>query len=243
MGGQNGTLYWFPEGGNKEDLRESDAPMVLLDYCIERRALIANATAKDNYKLQGAMAHAATFGEPPNISNLRWGWYKWCYYRDDTTFPQPREVRGRCLGPAKNKGSEMAQYVLNIKGSVVPRHTLRWLWPDELSVSNVTEGQKRYIFYRAIHDKLGDSYSFAPPRPDNDLVARFEDVLSKDEISPDLPYIVTGEEAASDIPEGDVVNAAGKQIREGVNLIEALIGAEVMLPREDGKAQGICKVL
>ena len=37
-------------------MRESDCPMVLWDYCIERRALIAYATAKDNYKLQGATA-------------------------------------------------------------------------------------------------------------------------------------------------------------------------------------------
>ena len=86
-------------------------------------------------------------------------------------------------------------------------------------------------------------YSFAPPRPDNELVARYEDVLSEEEIPPDLLFIITGEEETPGIPEGDVVDAAGKQIGEGVNLVEALVGAEVMLPREDGKAQGICKVL
>ena len=34
-----------------------------------------------------------------------------------------------------------------------------------------------------------------------------------------------------------------KPIGDGVNLVEALVGAEVMVPQEDGKAQGICKVL
>ena len=122
----------------------------------------------------------------------------------------------------------MAQYVLNIKGSVVPWRTLCRLRPDEISVSNVTEEQKHYIFDKAIHDMLGDSYSFALWRPDNELLAYFEDVLSEDELlPPDLPYIITGEETTPDTPEGDVVNAAGKQIGEGVNLVEALIGAEV----------------
>ena len=74
-------------------------------------------------------------------------------------------------------------------------------------------------------------------------MANYEDVLSEDEIPPEIPYIISGEEANPKIPEGDVVDAAGKQIGEGVNLIEALVGAEVVLPREDGKAQGICKVL
>ena len=124
----------------------------------------------------------------------------------------------------------MAQYVLNIKGSVIPWRTLRLLRPDELSASNIREGQKRYIFDQAIHDKLGNSYSSAPPRPSNELVARFKNVLSEDEISPDLPFIITGEEAAPNIPEGDVVDAAGKQIGEGTNLVEALVGTEVMLP-------------
>merc|ERR1711923_176219 len=119
----------------RKDMRESDSPMVLWDYCIERRALIANATAKDNYKLHGNMAHATTFGEPPDILNLRWGWYEWCYYRKDKQFPLPKEVLGRCLGPAKNEGNEMAQYVLTIKGTVVPRCTLRRLRPDKLSSS------------------------------------------------------------------------------------------------------------
>ena len=106
----------------------------------------------------------------------------------------------------------MAQYVLNIKGSVIPWRMLRRLRPDKLSASNVTEGKKGYIFDQAIHDKLGNLYSFAPTRPDNELVARYEDVLSEDEILPDLPFIITGEEATPDIPEGDIVNAAGKHI-------------------------------
>ena len=48
----------------------------------------------------------------------------------------------------------MAQYVLNIKGSVVPWRTLCRLRPDEISVSNVTEEQKHYIFDKAIHDMV-----------------------------------------------------------------------------------------
>ena len=101
----------------------------------------------------------------------------------------------------------MAQYVLNIKGLVVPWRTLRRFWPDELSVSNVTEGRKRYIFDKAICNKLGDSYSLAPSCPDNELAACFEDLLSEDKIPPDLPYIITGEEATTNIREGNIVDA------------------------------------
>ena len=109
----------------------------------------------------------------------------------------------------------MAQYVLTIKGTVIPRRTLHQLRPDKLSSSNITEGKKRWLFDKAIHNKLGNSYSFAPPRPDNNLVANYEDALSEDKIPPEIPFIITGEEATPDIPEGDVVNAAyGTQMHE-----------------------------
>ena len=37
----------------RKDLRESNAPLVLWDYCLERRARINNLTAKSNFKLHG----------------------------------------------------------------------------------------------------------------------------------------------------------------------------------------------
>ena len=79
-----------------KDMREPDLPMCLWDYCVERRARINNLMAKDNFKLHGMTPHTATLAEEGDISSLcQFGWYEWCYYREQTTaFPNNREVLG-----------------------------------------------------------------------------------------------------------------------------------------------------
>jgi hypothetical protein len=76
-----------------------------------------------------------TFGTEADISHIyQYGWYKWVYYRDvKTSSSYQREWMGRCLGPAKNKGNAMAQWILKENGKVVSRHTLRRHTPAELS--------------------------------------------------------------------------------------------------------------
>ena len=78
--------------------------------------------AKDNFKLHGTMPHTATLAEEGDISSLcQFGWYEWCYYREQmAAFPHNREVLGRVLGPACGEGNEMAQWVLKANGKVVP---------------------------------------------------------------------------------------------------------------------------
>ena len=51
-------------------------------------------------------------------------------------FPHGLEVLGRCLGPAKDHGNEIAQWVLKATGHVLPLRTLRRLTPHESSVTN-----------------------------------------------------------------------------------------------------------
>ena len=110
----------------RKDIRESNSPMILWDYCVERRARINNLMAKDNFKLQGATPHTATMAEEGDISSLcQFGWYEWCYYCDQTAaFPHNCEVLGRVLGPTPGEGNEMAQWVLKANGKVVPRRSL-----------------------------------------------------------------------------------------------------------------------
>ena len=107
-------------------MRESNSPMSLWDYCVERRARINNLTAKDNFKLHGTTPHTATLAEEGDISSLcQFGWYEWCYYCEQTAaFPHNCEVLGRVLGPARGEGNEMAQWVLKANGRVVPRRSL-----------------------------------------------------------------------------------------------------------------------
>ena len=57
---------------------------------------------KDNFKLHGTTPHTATLAEEGDIPSLcQFGWYEWCYYREQTAaFPHNHEVLGRVLGPA-----------------------------------------------------------------------------------------------------------------------------------------------
>ena len=107
----------------QKDMHESDSPMCLWDYCVERQARINNLTAKDNFKLHGTTSHTATLTEEGDISSLcQFGWYEWCYYREQTAaFPHNCEVLGWILGPTRGEGNEMAQWILKANRWVVPR--------------------------------------------------------------------------------------------------------------------------
>jgi len=86
------------------DLKESNCPMVLWCYCLQRRSEINNATAADNLALEGTNPYTRMTGQTCDISNLcQFGWYDWVYFRDEkAAFPYPKEVLGRCLGPSKS---------------------------------------------------------------------------------------------------------------------------------------------
>ena len=86
----------------QKHMHETNSPMSLWDYCMERRARINNLMARDNFKLHGMTPHTATLAEEGDISSLcQFGWYEWCYYREQTAaFPHNCEVLGRVLGPA-----------------------------------------------------------------------------------------------------------------------------------------------
>ena len=98
-------------------------------------------TAKSRFNLDGTNAHTLTFGEEGDISSLcTYGWYEWCYFRDQTAaFPANKEVMGRVLGPARGEGNEMCQWVLKSNGRIVPmilsptslllRHPIPDPWP------------------------------------------------------------------------------------------------------------------
>ena len=94
----------------RKDMCESDLPMCLWDYCVERRARINNLTAKNNFKLHGMTPHTATLAEECDISSLcQFGWYEWCYYHEHTAaFLHNCKVLRWVLGPARGEGNEMA---------------------------------------------------------------------------------------------------------------------------------------
>ncbi len=90
----------------------------------------------------------ATFGMESDISHLcQFGWYEWVYYQDQSaSFPFPKECLGQCLGPAKNEGNAMAQWILNENGRVVVRRSVRRLTLHKLLPSNESEVAKHKAF-------------------------------------------------------------------------------------------------
>ena len=66
-----------------KDLRKLDAPMVLWDFCAERRMRIKNLNDWPLLQLQGQNPHLDTFGEEVDISNVyQFKWYEWVYAMD-----------------------------------------------------------------------------------------------------------------------------------------------------------------
>ena len=188
VGQSRRALYWINEGGDKERyalFRVTSCPLGLLhgtagvdlpDHC------------KKLFQLNGTNPHTSTFGTEADISHIcQYGWYEWVYYRDvKTSFPYQKEWLGRCLGPAKNEGNAMAQWILRESGKVVPRRTLRRLTPDELSPSNEVESEKRSQFNVAIRSVLGDSVKIPKVLPlDNDATIAF-DILMRMKMKPCL---------------------------------------------------------
>ena len=203
----------------RKDMKASNCPIVLWDYCIERRARINNLTAKNLFQLDGQTPEFSVTGEESDISNLcQFDWYEWCYYYDrNSSFPQSSELLGRVLGPAKGEGNEMAQWILNSKGKVIPRRSVRPLLASELS-SDV-EQKKRDIFDQVILKRLGDGMT---PNPE---------LVSKGTPSEDKE---TDEGDDAGYPDFyDPVDASGVPIHQQP-LYDKLISAEVCLPCGDG---------
>lgn len=260
------------KNGVRADLRDSDAPLVLWDYCMERRVRIMNLTARSTHKLQGLNPYTKTFHQTADISNIcNFGWFEWCYYREDSRsayhkFPKALEKLGRCLGPSKDHGNEMCQWILSDNGIVKPCRTIRRLTPHELSVTNEAEKDKRSRFMQEIRRKLGDSLRVASGQIDTSLDPIEEETV--DEMyqiwlddSEDYGGFMTestdGEaEALSALvsevkdqefwaPYADIFDASGEHVGEQ-SLTDTLIGVEILLPQSGEKgaeSKALCKVL
>ena len=216
----------FLKEATRKDLRETGSPIVLWDYCMERRVIIYQVTAKKLYQLHGSNPHTATFGTQADISNLcLFGWFEWVYYRDQmAAYPHQKECLGRCLGPARNEGNVMANWVLTQNGKVIPRRTIRRLTESERSESNEVEAAKRASYNADITAKLGDSVKLpSTPLPEWEKPAWDDEPYEDDETSTMEPF------------EADLVDGAGKPIMMH-SLTDTLINAEVLLSKDDSAA-------
>ncbi len=80
----------------RKDMRSSNSPIVIWDYCMERIVLIFQCTAKKLFQLNGLNPYTITLGDQGHISNLcQFGWFEWVYYLDSTaSYPHQKA----CLG-------------------------------------------------------------------------------------------------------------------------------------------------
>ena len=211
----------------KKDLVQSNCPMVLWCYCVERRARIINATAKDNFLLDKQCPETKMTGRPCDISDLcEYGWYEWIKYRrEGVGFPLPSERLGRCLGPAKHAGNAMSQHVLTEDGNVLPLQTIRRLTPAEL-ISEV-EKDKMAEFNRKIKKKWGDSITPPEVEVTPEAYVPYADEHGNTEELPD----------ADDIPDYDLyINAEVVLPQDGEHMRAARVTKRAT--DKDGRVQG-----
>jgi hypothetical protein len=177
----------------RKDMKTSNCPIALWDYCTERRARIKNLTARSLFQLQhGTNDHTALTNEEGDISNLcQYDWYQWCYYRENTSklhFNQ--EILGRVLGPAKGESNEIAQWTLKANGNVVLRRTVRPL--NMAGLHSDTEIKKRAIFDALIEGRWGTSMSAPPEETSEDTFEEYWDNDEEQHVIPDVEDTVDG---------------------------------------------------
>jgi len=147
----------------RKDIKDSNCPIAFWDYCVQRRTRINNLTARSLFSLHGQNPHFTVTGDEGDISNIcTFGWYDWCYFRDDTQpFPKLPEQIGRVLGPAIGEGNEMCQWVLKANGKIVPRRTCRPVKPEEWD--SETGKRERRVFDALIEVMYGTTMNPKSP--------------------------------------------------------------------------------
>ena len=215
----------------RKDVHKSNSPLCLWDYCVERRARINNLTAKNAFKLHGSTPHTVTTGDEGDISNLcQYGWYEWCYFRDQTAaFPNNKEVLGRVLGPARGAGNEMAQWILKANGRVVPRRSLRPLKNDE--IHSPVEIKKREVCDELIKRRWGTPMT--PPNTQQPKAfKKYEDheqqeqpTLEVEDIVDSTGKLINQQPAYDQIINAEVQLQLGEEIVNG-KVIQRTIGPD-----------------
>ena len=106
----------FLKEGVQKDMCKANSPMVLWNYCVEQQGNIFSMYTRDSFQLNGTNPHTMTSVYESKIYNMcEFGWYKCCHYFDDpkvSIFPFLNACLGSVLGPDKNKGNEITQWIL-----------------------------------------------------------------------------------------------------------------------------------
>ena len=112
--------------GTSRKMIKTGSPKTLWDHCLELEALIRSSTSNDIYMTNGEVPETIMTGSTADISHIsEFGWYDWVMFRDNTpTYPDPKLILGRYLGPATDIGSALTAKILKSNGQFVCRSTL-----------------------------------------------------------------------------------------------------------------------
>ena len=111
------------------------------------------------------------------------------YYNKNTSYPQGRWCLGRALGPTKNVGNKMCQWILKTNGEIVARRTVRHLNAGE-EVNPAFEVEKSEMM-TYIYQRYGSPFrhkNVQPRRQQHDDFVPYEPVYDDEGfISSEMP--------------------------------------------------------
>jgi Reverse transcriptase (RNA-dependent DNA polymerase) len=144
----------------RKAMRQTNAPYVLWDYCIELMSKIRSHTALDMLILQGDTPHTFLTGDTSDISHIcEFSWYDMVWYVDHLDKLQNRKL-GRYLGPSYDIGQAMASKILTSKGQVLSRTSVFPITIEDTNSEAIKEQMKSYE--QDLKNALGDRMEGLP---------------------------------------------------------------------------------
>ena len=132
--------------GSGSKIMRSLSPAKLWDHCIEIESLIQSHTALGIYELQGEVPETLLSGETADISPfVEHKWYNFVKWFDHgSTFPEPKEVHGRWLGPSMDIGPDMCSKIIKLNGQIINLFSYRGITEEE--IQDLTQNKLRDEF-------------------------------------------------------------------------------------------------
>lgn len=191
-------------------MSKTRAPKRLWDYCTMHHSEIRNFTAHPLFMLQGRTPYELVTGNTPDISEYTdFCWYETVWYHDqEAAFPEDRRKLAKWLGVAHRVGQALCYYLLPASGRPIVRSTVQAISEDELHSENICQQIK-------------------------ELDQQIESSIIESKHEP--PLIESQNQALQDVYEPYEPDAEKPEVANFTpnNLYDALISAEVILPKGD----------
>jgi hypothetical protein len=158
----------------KRAMRETNAPHVLWDYCIELIADLRSHTALNILTLQGDTPNTRLTGDTIDISHLcEFRWYDEVWYIGPTDKMKNRKL-ARYLGHSHDVGQAISSRLLTNKAQVISRTSVIPLSTEDRNYKIV---EQHFVkFNKEVADALGDRIAGKPPdSEEEETIVPYED--------------------------------------------------------------------